>query len=114
MTACTTATIGPDDQPGAPGPVITSFLLKVASRCNLACDYCYMYEHADQSWREQPGLMAEETRRQLAKRVGEYARAVHLSEFLVVFHGGEPLLAGHDRIVETTRWIRECVPVSVK
>ena len=29
---------------------ITSFLVKIASRCNLACDYCYMYEHADQTY----------------------------------------------------------------
>ena len=31
------------------------FLLKVHSRCNLACDYCYVYQHADQSWRTRPG-----------------------------------------------------------
>jgi uncharacterized protein len=93
---------------------ITSFLVKIASRCNLACDYCYMYEHADRTWRDQPALMTEETRRQLANRIGEYARAANLSELLVVFHGGEPLLAGHNRIVETARWIREAVPASVR
>ena len=93
---------------------ITSFLVKIASRCNLACDYCYMYEHADQTWRDQPALMTEETRRQLAKRIGEYAQAANLSELLVVFHGGEPLLAGHERIVETTRWIRAAVPEEVR
>jgi uncharacterized protein len=93
---------------------MTSFLVKIASRCNLACGYCYMYEHADQTWREQPALMTEETRRQLAKRIGEYAQAANLSELLVVFHGGEPLLAGHDRIVETTRWVREAVPQTVR
>ena len=26
------------------------FVLKVHSRCDLACDHCYVYEHADQSW----------------------------------------------------------------
>lgn len=93
---------------------ITSFLVKIASRCNLACDYCYMYEHADQTWRNQPALMSVETSRQLAKRIGEYAQQASLSELLVVFHGGEPLLAGHDRIVETTRFIRDSVPASVR
>ncbi len=93
---------------------ITSFLVKIASRCNLACDYCYMYEHADQTWRNQPALMAEETRRQLARRIGEYARAANLSELLVVYHGGEPLLAGHVRIIETAQWIRESVPAGVR
>ena len=30
------------------------FILKVHSRCDLACDHCYVYEHADQSWRGAP------------------------------------------------------------
>ncbi|MEU9838708.1 hypothetical protein AB0C69_05725, partial [Actinomadura sp. NPDC048032] len=30
------------------------FILKIHSRCNLACDYCYVYEMGDQSWRDQP------------------------------------------------------------
>jgi len=50
---------------------ITSFLIKIASRCNLACDYCYVYEHADQSWKSQPAFMADETIHALAHRIGE-------------------------------------------
>src|SRR5262245_11818733 len=87
---------------------ITSFLIKIASRCNLACDYCYVYEHADQSWREQPPVMSDGTRRKLAERIGEYARAEGLARIVVVFHGGEPLLAGAERIAETVRWIKAC------
>ena len=30
------------------------FVLKIHSRCDLACDYCYMYTMADQSWRDRP------------------------------------------------------------
>jgi uncharacterized protein len=90
-------------------PRITSFLVKVASRCNLACDYCYMYEHVDQTWRAQPRLMSDETRKKLAERIGEYAREEKLERLVVVFHGGEPLLAGAERIVETTRWIRDAL-----
>ena len=89
---------------------ITSFLVKMASRCNLACDYCYVYRHADQSWRDMPALMGEPTRRQLASRIGEYARAASLNQVLLVFHGGEPLLAGHAPIVETVEWVRSAVP----
>ncbi len=91
-------------------PRITSFLVKVASRCNLACDYCYMYEHSDQSWRDQPALMSEWVRKKLAERVGEYARQEGLERLVVVFHGGEPLLAGADVIAETARWIKRSVP----
>lgn len=91
-------------------PRITSFLVKIASRCNLACDYCYMYEHADQSWRAQPPFMSEDNRRQLAIRIGEYVRATDLKRLVVVFHGGEPLLAGAERISETAFWIRGALP----
>lgn len=91
-------------------PRITSFLVKIASRCNLACDYCYMYEHADQSWRAQPAFMSDDTRRKLAMRIGEYVRAAALKRLVVVFHGGEPLLAGAERISETAQWIRSAIP----
>jgi uncharacterized protein len=95
-------------------PRITSFLVKIASRCNLACDYCYIYEHADQSWRSQPPFMSDQTRRKLAERIGEYAKDEKLERLVVVFHGGEPLLAGADQIAETTHWIRTALPPSAK
>jgi len=88
---------------------ITSFLIKIASRCNLACDYCYVYEHADQSWRDQPPFMSDATRRKLADRIAEYAAAERLERIVVVFHGGEPLLAGPERIAQTVRWIKASV-----
>ena len=94
-------------------PRITSFLVKIASRCNLACDYCYMYEHADQSWRAQPAVMSDDTRRKLAERIGEYVRTVDLERLVVVFHGGEPLLAGTKRIAETAGWIKSALPAGV-
>lgn len=69
-----------------------------------------MYEHADQSWRAQPALMSDDTRRKLAERIGEYVRSTDVKRLVVVFHGGEPLLAGPQRIAETARWIRGAVP----
>lgn len=68
------------------------FIVKVASRCNLACTYCYMYQHVDQSWRRQPHFMSARTVRQLAIRLDEHAKQFDLGSVLVVAHGGEPLL----------------------
>jgi uncharacterized protein len=70
------------------------FVIKLHSRCNLACRYCYMYEMADQSWRGRPAVMAPATVAQVACRIGEHARTHALSTVDVVLHGGEPLLAG--------------------
>ena len=94
----------------APPVRLTTFLVKIASRCNLACDYCYMYEHADQSWRNQPAIMSEEVTPLLAWRIGEYVRQEDIQTICFVFHGGEPLLAGASRIVEIAQRVRDALP----
>ena len=44
------------------------FIVKIHSRCDLACDYCYMFEMADQSWRDKPRKMSRETAERTAAR----------------------------------------------
>ena len=50
------------------------FVLKVHSRCDLACDYCYVYTMADQGWRGQPVRMSVAMIHQAAARIAEHAR----------------------------------------
>jgi uncharacterized protein len=88
---------------------ISCLLLKVASRCNLSCDYCYMYEHADQTWREQPRVMSYEVVEALGEQVSRYVQASGLSRLEVVFHGGEPLLAGSRRLTTYASTLRNSV-----
>ncbi len=82
------------------------FILKIHSRCDLACTYCYMYEMADQSWRARPRRMSEVVVNRTAQRIAEHAAAHELAEVEVVLHGGEPLLAGPDFISHAVRVIR--------
>ncbi|UUU37229.1 radical SAM/SPASM protein FxsB, inactivated metallohydrolase extension form [Streptomyces sp. CA-210063] len=77
---------------------IQELILKIHSRCDLACDHCYVYEHADQSWRGRPPFIAEETLRQAARRLAEYAVRKKLASVTVILHGGEPLLVGPARL----------------
>jgi uncharacterized protein len=77
---------------------ISQYVLKVASRCDLACNHCYVYEHADQSWRAKPRFLSQAIARQAARRISEHAEAHGLSPVHVVLHGGEPLLLGRDRL----------------
>jgi uncharacterized protein len=82
------------------------FIVKVHSRCDLSCDYCYMYEMADQSWRSRPRAMSPETAELTAGRIADHANAHDLRDITLVLHGGEPLLAGRDlisRLVKSTR-----------
>lgn len=69
-----------------------------------------MYKHADQTWRSQPAIMSEEVTEALARRVCEYVSHEDIRAISVIFHGGEPLLAGAPRIVETASRLREAVP----
>src|SRR5687767_3413900 len=76
------------------------FVIKVHSRCDLACDHCYVYEHADQSWRARPTVMSADTAAWAARRIAEHVKRHDLDDFHIVLHGGEPLLAGHERLAE--------------
>lgn len=89
---------------------IREFVLKVHQRCNLACDYCYVYELADQSWRDRPVVMSPQVGRAAAARIGEHARRHGLSQVSVILHGGEPLLAGTDRLLELIADLRAAMP----
>lgn len=91
---------------GSPRTPFRQFLIKVHSRCNLACDYCYVYEYADQSWRDQPGVMSIGTIDRTAYRIAEHAHRHGLDDIRVILHGGEPLLAGKDRIAHLATAIR--------
>ncbi|MFD6879342.1 MULTISPECIES: radical SAM/SPASM protein FxsBH, inactivated beta-hydroxylase extension form [unclassified Streptomyces] len=73
-------------------------VLKVHSRCDLACDHCYVYEHADQSWRARPKVISPGVISRTASRLAEHARDHALPSVTVILHGGEPLLAGTARL----------------
>lgn len=85
------------------------FVLKMHSRCDLACDYCYMYQMADQSWRSQPTRMSTAVAGLAATRIAEHARAHSLDAISIMLHGGEPLLAGPDLIGHMIGAVRDAV-----
>lgn len=89
------------------------FIVKVHSRCDLSCDYCYMYEMADQSWRNQPRVMSAETAELTSMRIGEHARSHGLDHIMLILHGGEPLLAGEDLISWLVAGTRKAAGTSI-
>jgi uncharacterized protein len=89
------------------------FILKIASRCNLKCDYCYMYEMADDGWRTQPRIMSAETLSVTARRIADHVEDHRLSDIQIILHGGEPLLTGPDYIDAAATELRGAIGANV-
>lgn len=91
--------------------VIDTALVKLASRCNLDCDYCYVYKMGNDGWRSQPKRMSGPVAQAAARRLRDLClrQAAPLS---VVFHGGEPLLVGAERFASLCATFRDALPSS--
>lgn len=89
--------------------LVDTVLLKLASRCNLDCSYCYVYHMGDDGWRNQPKQMAPTVVEAAARRLGELG-SIQGHAFSVVFHGGEPLLVGAVRFAEICKVLRRRLP----
>jgi len=74
---------------------ISHAVLKVASRCNLNCSYCYVYNKGDTTWKIRPPLMSDEVFETALGRISEQCLATRQDRFRIAFHGGEPCLIGH-------------------
>lgn len=88
---------------------IDTILLKTASRCNIACSYCYVYQLGDQGWRRQPPTMSESTIDATVRRLDELRQAQD-RDFAVVLHGGEPLLLGDALLARLLTGLRARLP----
>jgi uncharacterized protein len=71
---------------------IAQLLVKVATRCNIDCSYCYWFR--DASVYSKPKLMSAEVRHRLLQRIEQHVVRYSLVDFPIVLHGGEPLLWG--------------------
>lgn len=88
---------------------VDTVLLKVASRCNLDCGYCYVYHMGDDSWRSQPKLVSEQIAARVAASLGAQYRRQQ-TPFSVVLHGGEPLMLGPERLAKLCGMLRAELP----
>ena len=88
---------------------IDTVLVKVASRCNINCRYCYVYNMGDTRWATMPKQISDTTITALAKALGDLSRAQQ-RRFAVVFHGGEPLLLGPKKLGVLLAALRRALP----
>ena len=88
---------------------IDTVLIKVASRCNINCTYCYVYNLGDSGWAEMPNHISQETTQAVANALNELAH-IQTRPFAVVLHGGEPLLLGPRKLARVLSTLRSAVP----
>ena len=88
---------------------IDTLLVKVASRCNINCTYCYVYNMGDDGWQDMPALISRETITALANAIKEFT-AQQSEPFATVFHGGEPLMMGAKRLEFLLVTLRDSLP----
>src|SRR5262245_49169939 len=69
-------------------PVFTFVLVKLASRCNINCTYCYWFR--DPQVYNKPPILTSEAEDHFCVRLEQHIREFQLDRFLLVFHGGEP------------------------
>jgi len=98
MTHAETAPLAPEVAlrrpaalPATPRP-FAFVLVKLASRCNINCTYCYWFRDAEVY--KKPAVLTVEAEDAFCVRLEEHIREFNLPVFLLVFHGGEPLCAG--------------------
>ncbi|HEV7381003.1 MAG TPA: radical SAM protein [Dyadobacter sp.] len=73
---------------------LKGLILKVCSRCNLDCTYCYMYSQGDMSFLKQPKFISSDVIDQLCRRLTDYFTRNRPESFELILHGGEPTLLG--------------------
>jgi len=93
---------------------IIELVVKIASRCNLNCTYCYEYNMGDDTWKKASKFMTNETALQLGKRIQEHIEEFDLREFNIGFHGGEPLLMSPSKLDEIVKTIKSQINPDVK
>ena len=73
---------------------INEYIFKIQTRCNLNCDYCYVYNLGDDSWKAAPAELSDQLIDAAAARIKAHALKHQLPGVAVSIHGGEPLLRG--------------------
>lgn len=88
---------------------LETVLLKVASRCNINCGYCYVYNMGDTGWKNQPRQISDETINAFVRALTELS-ARQRKPFAVVLHGGEPLLLERAKLERLLSSLRVALP----
>jgi uncharacterized protein len=71
---------------------VLEVVLKIAGRCNINCEYCYMFNKGNDDYLDQPSYMSLETLDTVIDFVLQGISDIGISGVIIIFHGGEPLM----------------------
>lgn len=74
--------------------ILNEVVLKVTSKCNLNCSYCYVFNKGDSSYTKESNYIDNEVIKKTLLEIERYCKKNALKKFEIIFHGGEPLLIG--------------------
>lgn len=107
MTVPTTVTIVVDSTIYSGG--LDTVLVKVASRCNINCTYCYVYNMGDDNWKNLSKFISKETIDALCDSLHDFVISQR-KRFSVVLHGGEPFLLEKEKLSQLLSQLRGVLP----
>lgn len=79
---------------------IDKIVVKIASRCNINCTYCYMYNMGDLSYKMQPKFIELQTVQNFASKMLIHLKENQTNRVSIIIHGGEPLMMNKVKFVE--------------
>src|SRR5258705_11562166 len=89
------------------------FTMKIASRCNLNCAYCYVYHKEDQTWRDRTSIMPAHIFEAAVDRIRSHCLKSKQRVVRILVHGGEPCLVESQRFADWCELIaKEIGPVA--
>ena len=88
---------------------VDTVLIKVASRCNINCSYCYVYHLGDMNWSRIDKLVSLKTMTSIVSSLKCLAEN-QKEEFSTVLHGGEPLMLGALGLHQFLALLRDVLP----
>lgn len=88
---------------------LDTVLVKIASRCNINCSYCYVYNMGDDNWKQLQKFMSPDIIQALCDSLKDFVKNQKKC-FSVVLHGGEPFLLGSKKLDYLLNKLREVLP----
>ncbi len=85
-------------------PTVNGLIIKLASRCNINCSYCYWFR--DPLVMSSPKMILPDVITSLITKLSEHVSRYAMKKFSITFHGGEPTLFPLDRFKSLCRSLK--------